>query len=143
MKKILIVLPFVILILFSCKSAPAPTDGKDVADKVIDIATARSRAVDAMDKAKSIKADVALKDDYNSALDVFNNAEKDAQASGDILAVTNKYLESERLFLAAYDGTRAKREEAQRQLNKAKEDIKRVENEADAFEQEKSGGPTR
>ncbi|MCL2480564.1 MAG: hypothetical protein FWF38_02520 [Spirochaetaceae bacterium] len=139
MKKILIVLPFVILFLFSCKSAPAPdADGANV-QKAIDIVTAKSRAVDAMDKAKSIKADVAVSDEYNSALDVFNEAEKDAQNPGDLLAVTNKYLEAERLFLATYESARSKKEEAQRQLNRAKDAIKQVENEAEAFEKESEG----
>ena len=137
MKKILIVLPFVILILFSCKSTPKS------GEEIVDLATAKGRAVAAMEKAKSIKADVALKDEYNNALNVFDDAEKTAQTSKDEPVLIAKYLEAEKLFLNSYEGTRAKRDEAQRQLNKAKEDIKRVENEADAFENEKSGGPTR
>jgi len=143
MKKILIVLPFVVLFLFSCKSAPAPTDnviyGAPATEKAIDIATAKSKAVDAMEKAKSIKADVAVKDEYNSAFDVFNDAEKEAQTASNLLVAADKYLEAERLFLAAYESARAKKEEAQRQLNKAKEDIRQVEDEADAFEKEQSG----
>ena len=142
MKKILIVLPFLILFLFSCKSAPAPTDltdGTTVAEKAMDIATAKGRAVDAMDKAKSIKADVAVSDEYNSALDVFNDAEKEAQNASNLLVATDKYLEAERLFLAAYESARVKKEEALRQLNKAKEDIRQLENEAEAFDKEQSG----
>ncbi|MCL2706173.1 MAG: hypothetical protein FWE72_08205 [Spirochaetaceae bacterium] len=142
MKKILIVLPFLILFLFSCKSAPAPTDltdGTTVAEKAMDIATAKGRAVDAMDKAKSIKADVAVSDEYNSALDVFNDAEKEAQSASNLLVATDKYLEAERLFLAAYESARVKKEEALRQLNKAKEDIRQLENEAEAFDKEQSG----
>jgi len=141
-KKILIVLPFLILFLFSCKSAPAPTDltdGTTVAEKAMDIATAKGRAVDAMDKAKSIKADVAVSDEYNSALDVFNDAEKEAQSASNLLVATDKYLEAERLFLAAYESARVKKEEALRQLNKAKEDIRQLENEAEAFDKEQSG----
>ncbi len=144
MKKILIVLPFVILFLFSCASSPdkGTTDGSSALQEPTDMRTAKNRAVDAMNKAKSIKADIAVKDDYNSALAVFNEAEKEAQAATNELATTNKYLEAERLFLAAYENARAKREEATKQLNKAKEDIHQVESDAEAFDKEQSEGTT-
>ena len=146
MKKTLILFPFVILFLFSCASSADKKTGADDSSSlygvVKDIATAKSRAVDAMNKAKSVKADVAVKDDYNKALGVFNDAEKDASNPSNELAVINKYLDAEKLFLAAYDSAKAKRDEAQKQINKAKEDINRVESEAEAFEKEQKEGAT-
>ena len=142
MKKILIFLPFVLLLLFSCSSTPKGNVTDNALDslKPKDIGTAKSRAVDAMNKAKSIKAEVAVKDDFNNALNVFNDAEKDAAAATNVPATIDKYLQSEELFLAAYASARVKKEEAQRQLNKAKEDIRQVENNAEAFDKEQSGG---
>jgi hypothetical protein len=77
-----------------------------------------------MNKAKSIKANIAAKDIYDSALESFNRAESSpASAAG-------AYHEAERGFLAAYDQANAQREEALRQLNLAKTAIKDVEDEA-------------
>jgi hypothetical protein len=132
MKKILIFLPFVVLFLFSCASSPEPKDDGKLYGAPIDIGTAKERAVDARDKAKSIKADVAVKDDFSKALDVFNEAEANP--------TIEKYLEAETLFLASYESARVKKEEAQRQMNKARDDIRQVEVNAEAFEKEQKEG---
>jgi hypothetical protein len=92
-----------------------------------------------MEKAKAIKADVAVKEDFNKGLTAFNEGESLSASSSDESVTASKYIEAEELFLAAYNSAAAKREAALNQLNKAKEDIKTVEAEAEAADKEQSG----
>ena len=115
----------VLLAFFSCKSAPAtppPESPPPAATK-----SEKDRATEAMNKAKSIKAEVGAKAEYDQALTRYNSAESGTNANAE-------YLEAEKLFLAAYDAAFAKRQEAARQLELAKQAIKTVE--ADAAELE-------
>ncbi|MDR3199860.1 MAG: hypothetical protein LBT68_00245 [Spirochaetales bacterium] len=132
MRKICLVFLTIIsvVLLFSCGSAPAATE-------VVDLATARSRADDALAKAKSVKADVAVKPDFDKAQAAYTEAGGLEASSGD--AAITKYLETEGLFLAAHDAAVTKREEARKQLDKAKSDIKAVEDEASALQKEQGG----
>ncbi|MCL2792038.1 MAG: hypothetical protein FWD87_03010 [Spirochaetaceae bacterium] len=141
MKKILIVFPFILIFLFSCRSAPAPAEPvPDVrAVPAVGVDEARNRAVNAMERARSIRADVAVRDDFNSALALFNEAEGEPRTAGNLQNLVNKYFDAERLFLAAHENTRVMREEAQRQLNRAREDIRQVETAAEAFDREQAG----
>ena len=107
-------------LLFSCASTPA-ADGPD-------LATAKNRADSAISKAQSVKADVAVKPDFDKARASYREAQG-LEASNQAQAIA-KYLESERQALAAHDATLAKRAEAQKQLDKAKSDIKAIEAEA-------------
>jgi hypothetical protein len=115
------------LVLASCASKPPAQS-----DTVIDAAAARSRAQAAMDKAKSVKADVAAKALFSSATDTFNKAD----SAGAEALVIDAYLASEKQFLAAYEEANAKRAEAQRQLDLAKNAIKSVEDDAAALVEE-------
>jgi glycerol dehydrogenase-like iron-containing ADH family enzyme len=89
-----------------------------------------------MDKAKSVKAEVSVKARYDAAFSVYTEAESLAAAgSADGIG---KYLEAETAFLAAHDEAKAKREEAQLQLSRARDAIKTVENDAANFDREQS-----
>ncbi len=144
MRKLLLILP--LFVLFSCASAPEKPQPEEEAVSAVQTAAVqatadreKARAVDAMNKAKSVKADVAVKDEYSKAMGVFNEAESLVSAGIDkIPAAQAKYLESEKLFLAAHDNTLVKREEALKQLEKAKQDIKNVEKEAEDFDREQA-----
>ena len=111
---------------FSCASGP-PADA-------VTLEAAQDRAQAAMEKAKSVKADVAVKADYNNAMTVYDGAKA---ATGE--AAIPQYLEAEGLFLAAHDVAVAKRDEARKQLDKARSDIKALEDEAEMLQQEQEG----
>jgi hypothetical protein len=141
MRKLFWALPLAAVVFFSCKSAPAPEPEPQpapplsAAEPQADVSADRSRAVEAMNLAKSVKADVAVKDAFNRALGVFNNAESLA-ASNSASAAVDQYREAEGLFLDAHKEALAKRDEAQRQLTLAREAIKSVEDDAAALDQE-------
>lgn len=132
MKKLFLIIP-VIVLLFSCGSAPETTGESPAKETVVSLSDAKARATSALDKAKSIKADVAVKDDFNKAMQAYTQAEGLAEADA-----VKKYLEAEGLFTGAYDKAKALRDAALDQLNKAKTEIKTAENEAAAFEQERA-----
>jgi len=159
LKKILLILPFVIILLFSCRSRPAIVEEEvpEKEPKVEEIAeielavggVAKSRAVEAMERARSIRADVAVREDFNAALAVFKEAEKEIDNANKELVVRNfleaerivlnaetLFLEAEELFLRAYETTRIKREEARIELNRARSEIRRVESEATGVAEE-------
>lgn len=141
MKKLLLLLP--ILVLFSCASAPDKGSVTEETQTVQNITAAqnadmeKNRATDAMNKAKSVKAEVAVKEEFNKALGIYNEANSLASAGGEsIKTAAAKYIESEALFLASYEKAKVKKEEAMKQLEKAKADIKNVEDDAAALEAE-------
>ena len=110
--------------------APAPAPAPDPSVPV-DSSAARLRAVQAQDRARSIKADVAVKADFDNALNVFNAAETAADP-------ISAYGEAERLFLASYDKAKVLRDAALSELEKAKNEIKAAEDEAAAYEAERA-----
>jgi hypothetical protein len=137
-------------LIIACKSAPPETAPEPVPTPSeparaepapspppppsTDGAAERNRALEAMNKAKSIKADIAVKDEFNAAQNLFDEGEALlASSSG---GAAQKYLEAETRFLAAYDSAYAKREEALRQLNLARQAIKSVEDDAAAYDEE-------
>jgi hypothetical protein len=135
-----------IALLFSCASTapetqtPPPQAAQEAAPPPAapqpgDERAARERAVEAMNRAKSVKADVAVKDVYNRALGRFNEAESLAGSPA-----AGAYGEAAREFLAAYDQAIVLREEALRQLELAKTAIKDVEDEAAGFDREQQDG---
>jgi len=150
MKKLLLLLP--ILVLFSCASAPEkavepaavavvqPEPSQAITEQIREtdaMNKAKAKATEAMDKAKSVKAEVAVKADFSKALGIYNEANTLAAAGGDkVKTATAKYLESEGLFLAVYEKAKLKKEEAMKQLEKAKADLKNVEDDAAALEAE-------
>lgn len=135
MKKAWLLLPL-LLILFSCASTK---DDGAASRPVIDVSAAKSGAVETMNKAKSVKADVAAKEQYDRAMAEYNAAESLAAAgSEDEAAIVEKYTNAQNLFNAAYNTADAKRQAALRQLEKAKADIKNVENDASALEEEQA-----
>jgi hypothetical protein len=136
MKKLFWLLP--LAVFFSCKSAPSPEPGSPPSSAVeqpAGVSADRNKAVEAMNLAKSVKADVAVKDDFNRALGIFNKAESLA-ASGSVPAAVDQYREAARLFLDAHKQAAAKRDEAQRQLTLARDAIKAAEADAAALDQE-------
>jgi hypothetical protein len=141
MKKLFWLFP--LAVFFSCKSAPSPepqpSPSSNAVEQQADVSADRSKAVEAMNMAKSVKADVAVKDDFNRALEIFNNAESLA-ASGSVPAAVDQYHEAERLFMDAHSRAVVKRDEAQRQLTLAREAIKAVEEDAAALDQEQQTG---
>jgi hypothetical protein len=89
-----------------------------------------------MNKAGSIKAEIAVKARYDAAFSVYTEAESlEAAGSADGIG---KYLEAETAFLAVYDEATAKREEAQRQLSRARDAIKTAEDAAAEFDREQA-----
>jgi hypothetical protein len=88
----------------------------------------QGRATQAMNRAKSIKADVEFKKEFDAAQALFDEAESLKAVSEEESA--QKYLEAETRFKAAYETAAAKRDEAQRQLDLAQEAIKSVEDAA-------------
>jgi hypothetical protein len=92
------------------------------------VETERSQASEAMNKAKSLKADVAVKKEFEEAQALFDEAEALSTKSEEEAA--EKYREAEAQFNAAYNDAIAKRDEAQRQLNLALDAIKSVEDAA-------------
>jgi exonuclease VII small subunit len=70
---------------------------------------------------------VAVKDVYDTALAAFNEGEALGSASQ---AAEGKYLEAEQGFTSAYNRARDLRSAAQDELNKAKQEIKNVEDDA-------------
>jgi hypothetical protein len=95
----------------------------------------RNAAASARENALSIRADVAAKPEYDQAQGLFQEAEGlVASGSTDESGIKAKYQEARRLFDHSYDLAAVKRQEALNQLNKAREDIRSVEDEADALE---------
>jgi hypothetical protein len=115
-------------IFFSCASAPPPEAPAEEVRETVNFETAKARAVAARDKAREIKADVSLTDRYHAVEGIFAQAET-LEASQSPQGI-DKYLEAEKGFLECYEQARALREEAQRQLSRAREAIKEVEAEA-------------
>jgi hypothetical protein len=146
MKKNVLILFLAIALgtLFSCGSAPpaappaspplpqTPPRADPPPQQTEDFAEARVRAVNAMEKAKSVKADVSVKAQYAIAVSAFTEAESLAASlsPGSI----KKYLEAETAFLLAHDQSLVKREEAERQLARAQEAIKTAEENAAEFD---------
>jgi hypothetical protein len=139
MKKLLFLLPLMVVV-FGCATAPAPSAPEEAGPAApaappapaAPLATAaRNKALAAMEAAKSIKADVAVKDVYNTALTAFNEGEAlGSSAPG----ADGKYLEAERGFTAAYNRAQELRSAAQNELTKARQDIKTAEDEAAEME---------
>ena len=143
MKKILLVLASVLL--FSCASAPEkPVEEETVIEEVqkpISITEIRNKAYSAMEKALSIKANVAVKDDYKAAEKMFNDAEAlDASNPEAAAKASLIYLDAETAFNTVYDTAYEKRENARKELEMAKGDIKAAEDEAEIAEKEAAGG---
>jgi hypothetical protein len=84
-----------------------------------------------MEKAKSVKADVAVKDLFDAARKALD--EGDARTAED--GAPQKYREAEEGFLAAYESALAKREEALRQLDLAREAVRLAEEETAAYDE--------
>jgi hypothetical protein len=115
MKKLFVLLPLAML-FFSCASAPpAEQSEKALAEQ------ARNRAL-------SVKADIAAKNEFAAAQAVFDEAAS-LEASGNAAAGA-RYQESGRLFTAVYESVKAKRDAAQKELDAARAAIRDVENEA-------------
>ncbi len=114
--------------------APAPVPAPSAPAAVpsppaIDFSAAKARAANAREQALSIKANVAVKDDFNNAENIFITADTDA----DPIAAFTK---AEELFTAAYDKAKVLRDAAAAELEKARNEIKSAEEEAAAFETE-------
>ncbi len=143
MKKILLIL--LSIILFSCASAPEkPVEEEPVAEEVkekVSITEIRNKAYSAMEKALSIKANVAVKEDYAQAEKMFNDAEaldaSDPEAAAKAALI---YLDAETAFNTVYEKAYEKRENALKELEMAKNEIKAVEEEAEAAEGSSEGG---
>jgi hypothetical protein len=124
MKKLIVLLPLAIL-FFSCASTtPAGQSEKALAEQ------ARNRAL-------SVKADVAAKNEFAAAQAVFDEA-AGLEASGNAAAGA-RYQESGRLFSALYESVKAKRDAAQKELDAARAAIKDVENEAAELDRLRGG----
>ena len=120
MRKMVLFL-FVIMgaaLLFSCASPPPP----------VDVAGPKSRAGEALAKALTANANVAVKADYEKAQALFKEGQ--GLEATDAAQAVAKYQECERAANGAYNAAVAKREEASKQLEKAKSDIKALETEA-------------
>jgi len=114
MKKALVLLPLALL-FFACSTTQTGTSNKELADL-------------ARDKALSVKADVAAKSDFAAAQAAYDQAAA-LEAAKDKTADA-QYAEAEKKFTAVYEKVKAQRDTAQKELDKAKADIKAVETEA-------------
>jgi hypothetical protein len=125
MKKLVVLLPLAIL-FFSCASTtpPAKQSEKTLAEQ------ARNRAL-------SVKADVAAKEEFAAAQAVFDEA-AGLEASGNAAAEA-RYQESGRLFSALYESVKARRDAAQKELDAARAAIRDVENEAAELDRLRGG----
>jgi hypothetical protein len=119
------------LMLFSCATSSGTTTEIVSSGNTVNMNDARARAETARDKALTIKADVAVKDDFSSAMNIFETAE----TSADPVAA---YLDAEKLFVETYDKAKILRDAAIDELEKAQIEIKTAEDEAAAFENEKA-----
>lgn len=124
MKKLCVFLP-VLVVLFSCASTQTGPSGKDLAEQ-------------ARDKAVSVKAEVAAKDEFAAAQAAFDEAA--SLESGNKAAAQAKYQEAEGLFNAVYESVKSRRDAAQKELDKARSDIKNVEAEAAELDRIRKGG---
>ncbi|MDR2144709.1 MAG: hypothetical protein LBP29_10115 [Treponema sp.] len=123
MKKLLVLLPLAAL-FFSCASTPAGQSEKTLAEQ-------------ARDRALSVKADIAAKNEFAAAQAAFDEAAA-LEASGNA-AAASRYQESERLFTAVYESVKAKRDAAQKELDAARAAIRDVENEAAELDRRRGG----
>ncbi|MDR2900194.1 MAG: hypothetical protein LBV20_01560 [Treponema sp.] len=136
MKKILVLIPIFLSVVFliSCgttaESTPDPVTPPPSGASV-DFSAERARAESARESARSIRADVAVKDDFNNAVNVFNTAESAANPAA-------AFTEAERLFNAARDKAQTLRDAAMSELEKAQAEIKNAEDEAAAYETERA-----
>jgi hypothetical protein len=104
--------------------APAPVEERQEPDPAPpDVTAERARALEAKQKALSIKAEIAVAEAFSAAQSVLDDAE--ASASG--ASGPEKFLDAEKQFLAVYDEAYVKREEAQRQLDLAREAVRKGE----------------
>jgi hypothetical protein len=85
------------------------------------------------------KANVSLKDRYQAVQGIFSEAETLAAAQSP--QGIDKYLEAEKGFLECYEQARTLREEAQRQLSRARDAIQEVETGAAEFDREQAENP--
>ncbi len=143
MKKILLI--FASIILFSCASTPeTPVEEEPVKEEVqekVSITEVRNKAYSAMEKALGIKANVAVKEDYADAEKMFNEAESlDASDPESAAKAALIYMDAETAFNSVYDKAFEKRENALKELEMAKEEIKAVEEEAEKTESGPEGG---
>ncbi len=144
MKKILLLL--ITIVMFSCASAPEqpPVEQPEpeAVQKPVSITDVRNRAYSAMEKALSIKANIAVKDEYSEAKKMFDNAEaldaSDPEAAAKAALI---YLDAETAFNTVYDTAFTKRENASKELQMAKDDIKAVEEDADKADAESAETP--
>ncbi|MDR0586641.1 MAG: hypothetical protein LBG26_05325 [Treponema sp.] len=116
MKKLLVLLPLAAL-FFSCASTTPQTGPSE-----------KALAEQARNRALSVKADIAAKNEFAAAQAVFDEAAS-LEAAGDA-AANARYQESEQLFTAVYESVKAKRDAAQKELDAARAAIRDVENEA-------------
>jgi predicted lipoprotein len=131
MKRNLLLTALAVALITACASDPSPAARP--ASKAPAVPEARqepvpreqSRATEALNRAKSIKADVEYKEEFEAAQALFDEAESLKAVSEEKAA--EKYIEAEARFKAAYETAAVKRDEALRQLDIAQEAIKSVE----------------
>jgi hypothetical protein len=105
-KVIFLVLPILSLgLLFSCASTPQGSSSKEL-------------AIQARDKALSVKADVAAKQDFDAAQAVLEEAE--ALDAAKDSASSAKYQEAEGLYSTLYESVKVKYDAASKELDAAK-----------------------
>jgi hypothetical protein len=117
-----------VALMISCATssgaaAPAPAPSAPV----VNLDEARARAEAAREQALSIKADVAVKADFDNAANIFAGANS-----------VETFLQAETLFIDAYDNAKILRDAALLELEKARAEIKNAEDDAAAFEAEQA-----
>jgi DNA-binding SARP family transcriptional activator len=125
MKKLVALLPLAVL-FFSCAST-TPSAGQ----------SEKALAEQARNRALSVKADIAAKDEFAAAQAVFDEA-ANLEASGNE-ASEARYRESGQLFNTLYESVKAKRDTAQKELDAARAAIRDVENEAAELDRLRGG----
>jgi hypothetical protein len=111
-------------LFFSCASTPKGLSGKE-------------SAAQARDRALSVRAEVAAKDDFAAAQAAFDEAAAlEAAKSGEADA---KYREAQQSFNAVYETVKGNMDAAERELNAAKAAISDVEKRASELQSAQGG----
>jgi len=155
MKKLLFLIPIVLLLMAACASAPEeepetveepaleiPSEEepeKPVSEYQQTAETALEEAKDAREKANSFKAAKAVPDLYEKGEEFILQGQADATEE-DYLSATENYQQAKVTFEEAAEKAEERRKEAQQALKEAEEAISNVEKSAEEAEAEAAEG---
>lgn len=130
------------LFIISCATAPeemaVPDELPEVEREAVEFVTAereKESAEAALEKSRSIKAHVAVREDFAAAMELYNEGIVLFESGPEeALNAQEKFRVAEAGFIDAYEKAYAKREAALRELEQARDDIRRLERESEELE---------